>query len=227
MNNANKLGYYISILTAILTTGTFAIAIFTPPLSGPLCSNLCIQYPFLDIASRFPRDYYWMYPAITLSISYLILLSCIYHTSPSDKKLYGLIALVLGTTGSALLITDYFIQISVIQPSVLNVEKDGLALFSQYNPHGIFIALEEIGYLLMSFASLFIAFVYSGRKLFAAIRWTNLIAFFATLLGLVLISSQYGILREYRFEIAAITFNWLGLIITSILLAVHFKKVNL
>jgi hypothetical protein len=29
----------------------------------------------------------------------------------------------------------------------MNGETDGLSILTQYNPHGIFIALEEIGYL--------------------------------------------------------------------------------
>ncbi len=29
-------------------------------------------------------------------------------------------------------------------------EKEGISLLTQFNPHGIFIALKEVGYLLMS-----------------------------------------------------------------------------
>jgi hypothetical protein len=60
----------ISCLPAVLTIGTFAIAIATPPLAGPLCAGGCFTYPYSDIASRFPRDYYWMYPAMLLNLVY-------------------------------------------------------------------------------------------------------------------------------------------------------------
>jgi hypothetical protein len=43
---------------------------------------------------------------------------------------------------TALIAGDYFIQLTVVQPSVLQGKVDGLLLWSQYNPHGIFIALE-------------------------------------------------------------------------------------
>jgi hypothetical protein len=35
-------------------------------------------------------------------------------------------------------------------------ETDGLALFTQYDPHGFFIALENLGYLILSAAFLFV-----------------------------------------------------------------------
>jgi len=34
----------------------------------------------------------------------------------------------------------------------------------QYNPHGVFLALEELGYLLMSLSFLFMAPVFAGRS---------------------------------------------------------------
>jgi hypothetical protein len=33
-----------------------------------------------------------------------------------------------------------------MQPSLLKGETEGLTLFLQYNPDGIFIALEDLGY---------------------------------------------------------------------------------
>jgi hypothetical protein len=47
------------------------------------------------------------------------------------------------------LITDYFIQVSVIQPSLLAGETDGISILSQFNPHGIIKVLEEIGLMFM------------------------------------------------------------------------------
>ena len=58
-----KVGFYSAILTALLTVFSFVTAYLTPPLSGPFCAGGCFTYPYSDIASRFPRDYYWMYPA--------------------------------------------------------------------------------------------------------------------------------------------------------------------
>lgn len=69
-----KFGYWVSIITAAITVITFAIAINTPPLSGPYCPAGCFEYPYHEIISRFPRDYYWMFPAILLSFSYMVMM---------------------------------------------------------------------------------------------------------------------------------------------------------
>ena len=89
-SNTAKFGFYISVITTILTVITFGIAISTPPLSGPLCKAGCFQYPYNDIMSRFPRDYYWMFSGIILTFSYLIMMITVHHSSSDDKKLFNL-----------------------------------------------------------------------------------------------------------------------------------------
>lgn len=44
---------------------------------------------------------------------------------------------------------DHFIHLTVIRASVLPGEVDALSLWSQYNPHGVFTALEALGNLLI------------------------------------------------------------------------------
>ena len=222
----NKFGFYASISTVVLTIVTFAIAILTPPLSGPFCQSNCFAYPFLDIASRFPRDYIWMYPAILLMLSYIILSVCIHYFAPAKKKIYSHIGLVFALISATILIADYFLQLSVIQPSLLNGETDGIAVLTQYNPHGIFIALEDLGYLLMSFSFLFMALVFSGSQLEKSIRMVFMSGFVLTILSLILISFLYGIHREYFFEVISISINWLVFIVSGILLSRLFKKIN-
>jgi hypothetical protein len=46
----------------------------------------------------------------------------------------------------------------------MNGGIEGIALLTQYNPHGLFIALEELGYLMMSFSFLFIAPVFTNNN---------------------------------------------------------------
>lgn len=222
--NVNLLGFYTAILTTIVTAVTFGIAIFTPPLSGPFCAGSCIEYPYAGIISRFPRDYIWMYPAILLTLIYVVLMVCVYHYAAREKKVFGQMGLSFAIIAATILLIDYFIQVSVIQPSLLNGELDSIAMLTQYNPHGFFIALEEIGYLIMSISFLCITPVFSGiNKLETAIRWTLVFSFVLTIISLVLISAIHGISREYRFEVAAITIDWIVLIILGILLSVKFK----
>jgi len=224
--NGMKLGFYTSILTAITTVVTFAIAFFTPPLSGPWCRvPSCFAYPFTEIISRFPRDYIWMYPAMILILLYFALMVCIHNYAPKEKKVFSQIGLAFALMSSIFLLGDYFVQVSVIQPSLVHGETEGIAILTQYNSHGIFIALEEIGYFMMSLAFLFMAPVFSKtNKAEKAIRISFIASFILTLASLILISLQYGINREYRFELIVISINWIALIVSSIFLSKIFKK---
>ena len=224
-NNNFKLGYYVSLITAFLTLITFGMAIFTPPFSGPFCEGACFQYPYLDILSRFPRDYYWMYPAMLLVLFYLIMTVCIHQVVVAEKKHFSLISVVFALMSTLILFADYFIQVSVIQPSLLAGETDGISILSQFNPHGIFIVLEEIGFLFMSISFFCYVPIFSGSNSNErAIKWTSLIGFFLTIISFIVISFNYGINREYRFEVAVISITWIELIILGLLLMRYFKN---
>jgi hypothetical protein len=123
-----------------------------------------------------------------------------------------------------MLVTNYFLQVTVIQPSLLNGESDGILLLTQYNPHGLFIALEEIGLLMMSMSLLFIAFVFSGSRLESSIRWIMIISFILSIISLIVLSLIHGIHREYHFEVYVISINWLVLIVAGILLSLLFRR---
>jgi hypothetical protein len=221
----NKFGYRTSLLTTALAILTLGISVATPPLSGPFCTSGCVEYPYTDIAGRFPRDYLWMYPAMVLTLVYVVFMVCIHHQASRERKLFSQLGVVFSIMSAGTLVVDYFVQVSVIQPSVLRGETEGLALLTQYNPHGVFIVLEEAGYLFMSISYLFTAFTYSGKdKLEKALRLTFLLGFVLVALALVLIALAYGLLREYRFEVASITIGWLVLIITGILQSRIFKR---
>jgi len=223
-NNINKFAYFISLLTPVLTIVTFGIAISTPPLAGPFCTGPCFEYPYTDIISRFPRDYIWMYPAILLNITYLIFMVCIHHYSSLERKIFSHIGLSFALIAAATLIINYFVQISVIQPSLLNGETDGIALLTQFNSHGLFIALEDIGYLMMSLSFLFMALVFSNKsRLEKAIRRVFILGFMLSIISLIIISIKFGINREYIFEISVITIDWTVLIISGILMSRIFR----
>jgi hypothetical protein len=224
-DKVNWLGFYTAILTTAVTTVTFGIAFFTPPLSGPFCTGSCFRYPFTDIASRFPRDYLWMYLAILLALIFIVLMVCIHHYASREKKVFSQVGLSFAIISATVLIIDYFIQISVIQPSLVNGETEGIAILTQYNPHGIFIALEDIGYLMMSIAFLFMAPVFSvTNRLEGSIRWIFVAGFVLTVMSFIMLSILYGINLEYRFEVAAIAINYIVLIVSGILLSVVFKR---
>ncbi|MFA6257733.1 MAG: hypothetical protein WC671_01830 [Candidatus Paceibacterota bacterium] len=220
----NRIGFYISILTGTATVITFIVAYLTEPLSGPFCVGSCFKYPYLDMVLRFPADYIWMYCAIVWLLLYIIFMTCIHRQADSEKKTFSQVGLSFAIMSALILLANYFIQLSVVQPSLLNGEFDGIALITQYNPHGIFIALEELGFILMGVSFLFMAPVFSKSRLERVIRSIFIGSFVLTLITFILISIFYGINREYRFEVAVMSINWLTLIVSGILVGTMFKR---
>lgn len=222
-NEQLRVGIYGAVTMVVFTALSLVMAITTPPLSGPFCQRECFAYPFANVAERFPRDYLWMYPAIALLIAYIVTMVSVHRSTQNDRKAYSHIGLSFALIAATILIVDYFLQLTVIQPSLVRGELDGVAMLSQYNPHGIFIALEELGYVIMSFSLLWIAPTMRGGGRARAMRWTCYASFVLTVASLVGIVGQYGIDREYRFEIAVISIEWIALIAIGLLLVKHFK----
>jgi len=140
---------------------------------------------------------------------------------------FSRIGLCFALVSAAVIIMDYYIQLTVMQPGLIKGEMEGLALFSQYNPHGIFIAFEDLGYLMMSLALLFASAVFTrDEKLERSIRRlfiTSSLLAIAAFIGFTLV---YGNNLEYRFEVTIITINWITLIISGLLLSVLFRQVE-
>jgi hypothetical protein len=166
-----------------------------------------------------------MYPALLLTPLFVVLMACVHDYAAGDRKLFSLIGLSFAAIAAALITTDYYIQLTVMQPSLLKAETDGLALVSQYNPHGIFIALEALGYVMMSVAFLFAAAVFAGRGwLERALRWLFTSGFILAVGSLIVLSLLFGNDLEYRFEVVVILIDWMVLIVSGALLSVVFKR---
>lgn len=223
--HVHRVGCYSAILTSVVTVITFIAALTAIPISGANCRKDCIEYPYLEIESRFPRDYWWMFLAIGVMVAYVVLMVSIHQYAADEKKIYSQIGLIFATMAAVVLIIDYFVQVTVIQASIENGETEGIPLLTQYNPHGIFIALEELGYLMMSVAFLCFAPVFAGaNRVERAIRWLFIGNFGIVMVALVLMVMAYGVDREDRFEVVAISVNWIVLIVSGGLLSRVFRR---
>lgn len=220
-----KAGFCSAVLLVLITIITFGTAVFTPPISGPFSTVQGTAYPYADIISRFPRDYYWMYPAMLLMLVYVFFILTIDLYASGSKQIFSRVSLILSCMSACILTVNYYIQVFVVQSSLINGEFEGIALLTQYNPHGLFIAAEEIGYIFMALSILLLAPVFSGHKpVQKAIRWTAVLCFALTLISFVLMSVMYGIEREYRFECAVIAIDWISLILLGIFTGILFRR---
>ena len=143
----------------------------------------------------------------------------------AEKKLYTFLSITFTLISAIVLLIAYFTQFSVVPISVMKGETDGIALLTQYNEHGLFIALEELGYITMSIALFFLAFAFSkNTRTERVIRIILISQLFLTILTFIIYSLKFGIERGYLFEVATITINWLVLIIVGIMIGFHYRK---
>jgi hypothetical protein len=229
LQTARRMGFWSAILTALAAAGALGIAVTTAPArSGPFCLvDPCVNYPYTDAAAFVPNDYYWMVPAFLMGPLFVMLVLCIHQTASRTRQLFSQIAVAFAVISAAALIINYYIQLTVIQSSFLKGELDALTLFSQYNPHGIFIALEDIGYLMMGAAFLFLAGVFNRRTgLDRVLRILFLVSSILITGGLLFLSLRFGHNMEYRFEVLSLLVSWFTLIITGPLLSVFFKRIR-
>jgi len=220
----DRSGFWAAIATSVLATASFAVAVTTPPRTGPFAApGSAIPYPYTAAARFVPRDFVWMYVALLMMLAFLALAACIRERAVQGRKVFGTIGLSLAVTSFAVIAGDYFIQLRTVQPALLAGEWDGLAIVSQYNPHGVFIALEELGFLAMGLSFAFLAFALGSSRLERATRWVYVVSSALIVAAFLGMTWYFGFGLEYRFEVTAIMFGWLTLTVTGVLLAFVFR----
>jgi hypothetical protein len=200
------------------------MGIATPARSGPFCGTIwpCVPAPYVDVAQFIPGDYLWLIPGILLAPIFVVLLASIHAWAPEPQRIFSRIGLAFAVGYAVVISVDYFVQFAVVIPSLQSDETHGLSLFTQYNPHGLFIAGEALGYLMMSTALLFAAPVVAGGRIERAIQWLFVGGFvlaIAALAGFWLVGHDL-----VAFEVAVLSINWIVLITSGALLNVVFRR---
>ena len=78
---------------------------------------------------------------------------------------------------AVVIMINYFSQLTTVETSLLNGETACLSIITQYNLHGVFIALEDLAYLTLSGSLRFAAAVLAGGRIERAVRWLFVIDF--------------------------------------------------
>jgi hypothetical protein len=222
-----RFGFWSAALTALFAAIALGVGVTTPPRSGPFApSGSALTYPFASAARFVPRDFLWMYPGVLMMLGFLMLAACMHERSNGERRLLGMIGLCLAVTSFAVIAIDYFIQLQVVQPGLVAGEGADLALVSQYNPHGVFIALENLGFLVAAVSFLFLALSLGSSRLERATKWVLLAAFALAAGAFAGLWSYFGFDLGYRFEVAIIVIDWLTLIVVGVLMALVFRRGN-
>ncbi|UWZ86331.1 hypothetical protein [Occallatibacter riparius] len=224
---ARRLGFAVGLLLAAMAAAGFGLGIITPPRSGAWCTANCTAYPYIDAGRFFPRDYWWMLPGITLAPLFMTLAACMHFCIPLVRRLWTLLAICCATAATTLIALDYFVQVLVVQPSLTHHEHDGIAILTQYNPHGLFLVLEDLGYLLLAKTMLLAAIALpAGGKHASGLRWTLGIAGGLALASFPVFAVLFGADMALPFELAVITIVWIGLVPSGILAALWIRYVE-
>ncbi|HEY7587836.1 MAG TPA: hypothetical protein VIB49_03700 [Thermoplasmata archaeon] len=212
---AIRLGFWSAILTAVFAAATIGIGIF-----GTSYTAVPQSYPY-SIPFN-PVDYAWLYPATLLAPTFVALLACIHACARGDKRVFSLVALSFGLIYAVVIAIVYFIQWTVVLPSIRLGETEGLSLFIQSNPHGLFVALESLAYLMMTAAFLAAAPVFAGGRLERAIRWLFVGGFVAAIVAFAALSWMGA--QIVVFEVAVIAIVCIVLIAGGAMLSVLFRR---
>jgi len=136
------------------------------------------------------------------------------------------IAVCFAVIGGAVLLVDYGIQLTVLQPALLAGQTEGMSALTQYNPHGVFIALENVGYAVLGIAFLFLgaALTAGTSRLERAVRWVFIVGGVLILAALVLYATIYRADLDVWFEVMSMLITWLVLIVSGTMLTVVFGR---
>jgi hypothetical protein len=222
----DRLGFWVAILT-VLVTATFAVVgVATPARSGPFCATWgCIPAPYTDVAQFIPGDYLWLIPGLLLVPIFVVLMASIHAYAPEPRRIFSRVGLAFAIAYAVVIGVDYFVQFAVVIPSLQNGETEGLPLFTQYNPHGLFIAGEALGYLTMSGALVFAAPVFAGGRIERGIRWLFVAGHLLAVVAFVGFWVVGGDL--VAFEVSVLSINWIVLIASGVLLSIVFRASHL
>lgn len=221
--NNLRVGFWSALLTALLAGVHFVSGVLTPARSGPFAKPAdIIPYPYTIASQYIPLDYYWLIPGLLLAPIFVVFIASIHAYAPEEKRVFGQIGLSFAVIYAAVIMANYFIQWTVVVPSLQKGETANLSLFTQYNPHGVFIVLEALGYLMMSTAMVFVAPLFTQGRLQRTLRWLFVCGFvLAAILFVTLLLLGYDIVA---FEVSILTVNWIVLMASGALLSILFRR---
>ncbi|MEJ2550245.1 MAG: hypothetical protein P8Z34_06150 [Anaerolineales bacterium] len=206
-----KLGFWAAILAAIfsLLFAVLAIAYSPPDWAG--IEAYAEGFDFLQMLN--------MIPVVLVTIAVIVVMACIHSIAPSSKKVFSLIAIAFSVVYATIISTNYYIQLFVVRLNLVSGNLEGLQLLAMPNLHSVFFALEALGYMFLSLATLFVLPVF-GRGMLAG--WIR---------AFLIISGGLGIFGTIvaLFDLPLLIFAGLGLWsltfpIAMIFVAVYFRS---
>jgi hypothetical protein len=150
-DSVRQVGIWSAAVTAIASLA-FDVAVLFPDLTAPR-----VQIgPLL--------------PSLVLAPAFLALLVSIDFSVPQEKKIWSRLATMFGAAYVPLVTAAYIVELFVVEPMVLSGQADRVALLTVDRTDSVLNAIDGLGYVFMSGASLCVAAAIDGGRLERAIR---------------------------------------------------------
>jgi hypothetical protein len=216
---------WVAAAAALLAMLALLAGIATPPRSGPNCQEHCLSYPYAEAGAYVPGDFIWMYPAFGMVLAFVMMIAGLHQRASSASKTTTLFGVCFAGMAGTVLAVDYFLQLVVVQGSLVTGEPESVAPLSMYNSRGVFLALEDLGYLLMSITFMFASAALSAHNpLERTVRWLFLCSGALSVLAFVVCAGVYRADLQDHYEVIGIVLNWLTLIVAGALLTLVFAR---
>ncbi len=173
----NRLAYTIGFWAAVLATvalATFAIGFTVTIIAFPSA----VEWHGIEAYAASYNEtlmFFLMFPPFLLAPSFLVLMTCLHHVAPEEKKILSLLALVFIIVYATQITFNYYEQMTAVTSSMQSGQLEGLAIWAFFNPHSVALNLELLGYGMLSIGMIFAAFLFRGGRVNAIIYWLFLV----------------------------------------------------
>ncbi len=158
-------------------------------------------------------------PSLLLAPSFLAMLVCANAVVPRDRRIWSQLGVAFAVVYVPLCSAAYIVELFVVEPRVLRGAAGETALLTIVRGDSVFNAIDGLGYIFMSLATLVTAPAFGNSRLESWIR-RLLVAHGAVALPILL---TYFVSRTFIYGAAlwSVTLTALG-----ILMAVYFQRVQ-
>lgn len=160
--HAAGLGFWAAAAGAVLSILFAGLAIAFPAAPWAGIEAYARTFNPLQMASTVP--------ALLLTPAMVVLMAGFHYCAPPEKRVFTLIAVGLACIYTAIISTNYYLQLFVVRLNILAGDLEGLTLLALPNLHSIFFALEVLGYGFLSLALLAVSPALGGGKLHTWMR---------------------------------------------------------
>lgn len=112
-------------------------------------------------------------PSLFLGTAFAVLMVSLHHYAPEERKVWSHVGLVFATVYTVLVSVTYYVQLTFVLPHLLRGDVGSVQVQPfLFVPFDSFLySVDLLGYSFMSLATLFAAFVFTGRGLERTVRW--------------------------------------------------------